>query len=66
MKPRLDRQMMFLVGGTITGGVLGLFIQDKLIRKYEAERDEKIKALIRKDKEAAAAAAAAAGHSVEK
>ena len=42
MRPRLDRQMMWLVGGTISGGIFGLYIQDKLIRKYEADRDAHI------------------------
>jgi len=52
--------MMWLVGGTISGGIFGLYIQDKLIRKYEADRDAHIKQLLRKDEAAAAAAAVAA------
>jgi hypothetical protein len=58
-KPKLDRQMMMLVGGAIGGGGLGLYLQDKLIRHYEGQREKHIEKLVDIDIAAAKEAALA-------
>ena len=49
MRPQLDRQMCMLVGGAIGGGALGLYLQDRLIRHYEREREKHIEQLVELD-----------------